>query len=726
MPLVKVSQLSKPQKSVVESVPRGMKYVSGPAGTGKTTTGVRRMLRLLTRDKVFANEILVIAPQQALAAPYHTAARDPKLDAGGRISVHTIGSLSRHVVDLFFPLVAEQVGLPETRPVFLSLETAQYFMARVAHPLIEERGYFDMVSLARSRLYSQMLDNLNKAAVVGFPHTEISERLRAAWGAEKDPAQVTVYTQMQDILDEFRAFCIQHNLLDFSLQVELFRQLWVMPPVRDYLVTKYRHIIVDNIEEDTPITHDMLLSWLPAAESALMIHDTDAGYRRFLGAAPNSAERLAALVQTSRDTFTLTEADSFVTSPELRAFGGELAISLEQPPPFEPDAADPRDALGYDQPHFHTEMVAHVAENIAALVHAQGVPPHEIVVLAPYLSDSLRFTLEQQLVKQNVPMRSHRPSRALRDEPAAAALLTWAQLAHPAWQMPPAPFEITNALAISIEGLDRVRARLATDHLYKNGELLSFDALASGVQERITYTFGEKLEVLHRWLADYAAAPLDEVDLFWQKLFDDVLAKRGFDFQPDADNPDEDKITVAANLIDSARKFRRTMQPVTQQDMPLAQEYVQTVRDGVIAEQYLRAWYLETDEDDESGGRVLLAPAYTFLMSNRPVDYQFWLSVGSTGWWERLYQPLTHPYVLTRDWDWMLEGRVWTDENEYYTRNETLFRLALGLIRRARSGIYLGFSELGERGYEQRGALLGAVVAMMRRLQQQNNNEESA
>ena len=35
-------------------------------------------------------------------------------------------------------------------------------------------------------------------------------------------------------------------------------------------------------------------------------------------------------------------------------------------------------------------------------------------------------------------------------------------------------------------------------------------------------------------------------------------------------------------------------------------------------------------------------------MSNRPVDYQFWLDVGGRGWFERLYQPLTHPYVLSR------------------------------------------------------------------------------
>ena len=51
-----------------------------------------------------------------------------------------------------------------------------------------------------------------------------------------------------------------------------------------------------------------------------------------------------------------------------------------------------------------------------------------------------------------------------------------------------------------------------------------------------------------------------------------------------------------------------------------------------------------------------------------------------------------------------------------------MFRLVLGLVRRCREGVYLGFSELGEQGYEQRGPLLGAIQAMLRRLQ--NEGEE--
>jgi hypothetical protein len=99
-------------------------------------------------------------------------------------------------------------------------------------------------------------------------------------------------------------------------------------------------------------------------------------------------------------------------------------------------------------------------------------------------------------------------------------------------------------------------------------------------------------------------------------------------------------------------------------------------------------------------------------MRNRPVDVQFWLDVGGGGWWERLYQPLTQPYVLSRHWP---RDTIWTDQDEVEARNETLYRLTQGLIRRCRERVYLGLSELGESGREQKGHLLQVIQRVFRR-----------
>ena len=181
-----------------------------------------------------------------------------------------------------------------------------------------------------------------------------------------------------------------------------------------------------------------------------------------------------------------------------------------------------------------------------------------------------------------------------------------------------------------------------------------------------------------------------------------MISQPGFGFHRSFDAGE-----ATAALIESIRKFRWEVGPSLQADgVPLAPEYYQVVRDGLVAAQYVRKWQAHAE------GAVLLAPAHTFLMANRAVEIQFWLDIGSMAWWQRLYQPLTQPYVLSRAWP---AGAVWTDADEVQANQDALYGLCLGLIRRCRGKIYLGLCELGEQGFEQRGPLLNALQQVLRR-----------
>jgi superfamily I DNA/RNA helicase len=300
-------------------------FLEGQAGSGKTTVGVQRMLALLEQG-IPASQILVLVPQRTLAAPYQSALRTATLSPGGQVSIQTVGGLARRSVELFWPLIAAETGFarPDLPPSFLTLETALYYMAYLVRPLLEE-GLFDSVTIERNRIYSQILDNLNKAAIVGFPYTEISQRLRSSW--LEDTAQAHIFEDAQRCANIFREYCLQNNLLDFSLQVEIFCQfLWPLPACRDYLQDLYRHLIYDNIEEDTPVAHDLLYDWLPKFDSALLIYDQDAGYRRFLGADPDSAYNLLDHCD-ERHIFT----DSLTAAPALHSFCAQLGQALDRP-----------------------------------------------------------------------------------------------------------------------------------------------------------------------------------------------------------------------------------------------------------------------------------------------------------------------------------------------------------------------------------------------------------
>lgn len=682
-------------------------FLEGPAGCGKTTAGVERLLHLMAGG-VPGNQILLLLPQRALGAPYYTALQHPGLVAGGMVSVLTASGLAQRMIDLFWPLVVEPAGFSrlDRLPVFLTLETAQYYVAHLVQPLLDE-GLFESVAMDRNRLYSQVLDSLNKSAVVGFSHMQIGERLKSAWVGE--PGQLRIYDDVQTCANLFRSYCLQHNLLDFSLQIEVFfRHLWNDPWVKDYIYSIYQHLIVENLEEDTPVAHDFVAECLPKMESALLIYDHGAGYRSYLGADPESAYRLKELCNLQ-----VTWQDSFISGEGVQLLGDVLSQYINpnrqtRLPDSVLSSTLPVDALDAAMEilpaRFYPEVLDLVVEKIRFLIDEEQAAPDEIVVLAPFLSDALRFSLIDRLNRRGIPSWSHRPSRSLREEPVALCMLTLASLAHPEWGIVPARFDVAYALLQAIEGLDLVRSRLLVDITYriKDGSprLTSFDLIQGDMQERITFLLGDRFERLRSWIAHNQSLG-ESLDTFLSRLFGELISQPGFGLHADFHAGQ-----VAANLIESIQKFRwAASESLVEEGIPIGREYLRMFQDGVIAATYLSAW--QTQPADS----VLLAPAYTFLMSNRPARYQFWLDAGSTGWSERLDQPLTHPYVLNRNWE---SGRKWTDYDEVQVNQLILDRLVTGLLRRCREKVFLGLSDLGEQGYEQRGPLLQAVQRVRR------------
>jgi hypothetical protein len=692
-----MTNLNLPQRRIVESPLDRKLFVSGPAGSGKTVAGVERMRTLLAQG-VPGETILMLTPQRSLQEPYLDLLYSPERSAGGEATPATIGGLARRMCDLFWSLAAEAAGFarPDQPPIFLTLETAQYYMAHLVRPLLDE-GFFESVTIDRNRLYSQIIDNLNKAAVIGFPHTEIGSRLDASYFG--DPAQRRIYADAQECANRFRRYCLDHNLLDFSLQLEIFANvLWKQDIVRNYLTRAYRHLIYDNVEEDGPRAHDILREWLPDFDSALLLYDEGGGFRYFLGADVHTGWALREVCDEH-----IRLQGSFVMSDEVAGLDKSLARAML--PNLESNLDDRSvggDALTVIPSRFYPELLDAVVDEIEHLISVSGVPASEIVVLAPYLSDALRFSIANRLEVRNIAWRSHRPSRSLRDEPASQAMITLAALAHPHWHIRPPKFDVAYALMQSIDGLDLVRAQLLTEIVYRPRDLglSTFDQIKPDMQERVTFSVGNRYSLLRDWILIYRESDSLPLDHFFRKLFGEVLSQPGFGY-----HRNHDSVRVAASLVESVKKFRISLDLTGFGNLPgLGREYIQMLQDGVIAASYLEGW------QSEEKNAVLVAPAHTFLLMNRPAAFQFWLDAGSSGWYERLSQPLTHPYVLSRGWE---AGRPWTDADDVRYGREALARLVSGLLHRCRRRIYVCLSELGESGFEQRGDLLRACQKVL-------------
>ncbi len=673
-------------------------FIEGPAGTGKTTFAIRHIRRLLDQGAQPEN-VLVLVPQRTLGQPYQMAFVDSDWPQGGLADIVTLGGLARRGLETFWPLISGKAGFadPAQEPRFLTIETAQYYMAEFVNQA-HKTGVFDSISITPFSIMRQTLDNLSKAANNGFSLDEIESRLVAAWG-DRHSSRPPVYRASVDLARQFREHCLQNSLLDFSLQIELFMKVLLREPLyKEYSSTRRLHLVADNLEESSPIVADFIRWLWDDLETALLLYDTDAGYRIFLGADPAGMVSLSELCEDVR-----VLVDPVSTPPVMAALAAEFDHLLSDHPLPETLPANPLEGFGFESHKFYPQMIDAVVDQISALVD-DGVPPREIVVLAPLLSDSLRFALTTRLDERGIAAVSHRPSRAVRDEPAARATLTLMALAHPEWEYRPPVMDVSDALWQVIDDLDPVRAWLLAQIVYSQGrsELGSFDAIRPPVQERITYRAGEKYERLRLWLSDYQSAERLPPDHFLSRLFGEVLAQPGYGFHTHLEAG-----RLVAELVESARKFRQTLYPDGVENWgDVSHSYFDLVQAGLLAALYVSSWR------DEERDAVFLAPAYTFLMRNRWVDYQFWLDAGSAHWWERLEQPLTHPYVLSRGYP---ADQIWTDDMEFDSRQSALRRLALGLIRRCRQKIHISICDLSEQGYEQRGIMLRVVQQIIQR-----------
>ncbi len=669
-------------------------FLEGPFKSGKTSTGAA-FLRKTAEDSSPSRQILVLTPQRSLSNPYRACTRDPNFSSGVLPTITTFTGLSRQFIRLYFPQIAGSYGFqkPYQQPVFLSMETAQYFMRQICAPLLEKR-YFLEIRIDQARLFSQILDTMNKAALVGYPLQETAMRLNEAWSG--DSIREKHYEQAQECALAFRNYCLKNNLLDFSLQVEIFRSCMAKEKeLKNTFFAPFQYLIADNLEEDVPVLHDLILSLSANIPSMLLIKDDQAGFRSFLGADPTSADRLKSICQQE-----IKFTEQFDIPGNMQAFNTSLTnCILRDNTSNLPVSAMQAYTLCTVQ--FYPEMIADICQTIHELILQKQAEPGEIAVLSPFLPDSLKFSLAQKLQELDIPFLTSRPSRTLEEEPITRAVLTFAKAAHPQWELLITVEELRHAIMTLIPGCDVIRAALlAKNTLKEKCTLDHYYNIPEFTRDRITNVIGVQFDTLLKWIEEYKNKESVPLDIFLSIFFGERISQPGFVLHKNIDNA-----ALLTSLIQSVRDFRRLFADLAEgQQQDVSKMYIETLQAGLLPSAY--------PLPPEEINAVIVSPAFTFLMRNRSVKYQFWLDIGNIGWWERLDQPLTHPYVLSRNW---VREKHWTDADEFQTNQSTLARLVRGLLNRCEGHVYLYAAGLNQAGINQSSPLLSGMQLFLKR-----------
>lgn len=698
-----------PQQKAAAELPADAKvFLYGANGCGKTAAGVERVRYLLDHAEPFP-EVIVFSPSRTLARPY----ADAVSESGLRAKVTTYNGFIQHSLELFWPMIAEKTAfaLPEKKPHFLTIETAQVLMYKTVREKMDE-GYFGALTSSAGRIFNQVMISMRKCAGAEIPYETYAARMRQSWGG--DSGLLSVFDQAQECGMIFRDICLQHNLLDYALQVETFNNyLLPLEAYRDWLKAKQIHFIYDNVEEDVPAAHHLAKELIRLSRSAFVIQDSGGGHRSFLGCDPISAETLRTCCDTVIGFDQSVTCSSYVTS---------LKTAIRNPKLSNRELGDsPRRAFTIHTAYQYPDMVKQAVTEVADLVHVKGVDPSDIVILAPLVSDVLYASMERELREQNIRVYLHRPSRPLINEQITGSMITLCALVHPYHGIEVRMLDIVRMMQTLIPALDPMRGHLLVGKAFvpdKEWEgwydLKRVEDMPESVQKRIPSGVAEAYGILRSWiLQSRAAAKAETPDQLICRFFREIMIRDGF-------TCNEEVNLGVKKIIESAGNFRRLLDDLAEMpnsedpSLPSWDEFFRMVGIGMVSANYYEEWFAQPKDS------VLISLTSAYLSMDRPAKYQIWLNAGSPRWWERFYGQLTNDAVLSTQW---AGDEKWTAVQVMQANDLHMKQQICGLLDRCGMRISLFSSELSESGQNQKSNLLYLFSTLDRRFSKDKPTE---
>ncbi|MEM9775901.1 MAG: hypothetical protein AAF902_15095 [Chloroflexota bacterium] len=552
-----------------------------------------------------------------------------------------------------------------------------------------------------------MLDNMVRAAFNGLTVEDAIEKQLVSWGA--DPEHRRQLKDAEQAALQFRGRCFANSLIDTALIIDIFNRFIVNDPqLYAAQIGRYRHLLIDNVEEQTPVGVEFVRKLLAPGspiETAVVAQDDGGGYKRFLSASPQLAKGLDTAADVSvRLTQNFNEADNvYQIAHQVNHF-----LLGTQPNGAEEQIRD--SIVGHLHTRYRRQMLSQVGPVIKQMMAAENLEPSDFAIILPYMDGALRFKLTQSLNQSGLPYQINRRRESPREVPQVRAWLTWLLLAND-WRdntvdsdrfglIKPSTHDIAEALSLSIQGLDAVRARMLADALYdQNAGIFNDRSLLTNQQiERMGEHHLDAVDTLVSWLnahGNRSDNPLSP-DFFFYGLFSEVLSHPPFQNRADTGLAE-----VCDWLIQMASRFRQAGDRVidgSSESVGLA--LVQGIYSGLVTANPPAVG----DPPDPDG--VFISTIQTYLLEERPVPVQIWLETSATGWWDLPRQPLSNGFVLDPRWS---INQTWTLEDDVRIRNEQLSRIVVGLCSRCSKGIFIATSDLDRRGARQDGPLFKAI-----------------
>lgn len=648
------------------------KIYQGPTGSGKTTMLLNQYMEI--GKKTGTDKCLVFVKNASSVGNWREKITLKKM---GLLNIYTyFGFVRKEIID-YWPWIEEKLtgGYTSIDPTFMNVETSHYLMSKYVDKNRKYKEVFDYINATSPQIAVQLIDNLNQAAMNNLSFEQLKERLQS-WAAD-DTEKIMVLNEAIDIMKNFRNFCIDNRIIDYSLMVDLYNKyLLNNKKYLQYLKDYYNYLFVDDLEKTVPAAQKLLLYMLKNTTKAFMSFNPEEVINKFFGGNAELARNIF---------FPLCKVVKLEESYTSSVAARKLANSIYQTVWKSKPLVDHGFIKGEIDTELRGDMLLKTAARIVELLD-QGVRPDQIALIAPVVDKVMEFTLKRYFTKRGYSFINMTRSKRLVDVPFSQALITLTLLGNPEWNTQITYSSLQQTLSLVIK-LDAIRSAVLTDEIFRNNMVLP-DLDDIDIRSRIGFDNSTKYDYLKGWLEEKKKQNL-ELENYFQVVFGQLLAPL---------SPSQEDLLACRQMIDSVTKFKKVIKNFKDiEEEEIGKHFIDMIYNGTLA-----AEILYNHPEDEK--KIVLSTPYKFLFSPdiSEVKYLFWLDVSSENWLRSIAKELTNPYIFSPQWK---KRKKWNDDIDQNLRKEQLIANLQSILSKCTDGIYLVDSYLNSRGFEQEGQL---------------------
>ncbi|MGM0419465.1 MAG: UvrD-helicase domain-containing protein [Bacillota bacterium] len=647
------------------------KIYNGTTGTGKTTK-LKEIYHELARTNP-TDEILVLV-QNALSV--REWKNSLKISSAGPLNIYTFFGLAQQEVKTYWPLLVEKADAP-LEPFFMNIETAHYLMTRIVEKRREKKDYFKNLNSTSNNIAVQLIDNLNQAALNMLSLGELKNRL-LDWAAD-DKEMKQIFQEAVRLMQQFRQSCRQYSVIDYSLLVKMYLNLFEEPDYIQAGKTAYKYILVDDLEMSPPASQELIELLDTNAETSYLTYNPEGKINRFFGGNPKLAQKK---FFSGAEIEELTY--SYSASLDAIEIGEKLKREINRSQQFKQLSLNSNYIKGRINTEFRGDMLLKVADEVNILIDS-GVAPEEVAIIAPHIDKVVEFTFSDAFKPKGYNIYNLLRSKRLIDIPYSQALLSLACLNYKEWQVKPALTSLQQSFVLLLD-LDPVRGAYFAEKTIKNDYNLP-DPADKGLRQRLGFKKQEEYQRLYSWLNQKSGENLPAAHYF-QLIFAELLAPL---------TPDDEEIFACRQIITSYLRFEEVMHAYQITDSSrIGRYFINMINKGILAGEVLK------EPGHKIENKVILSTPYKFLTSPdvKAVEFLFLLDIGSTFWMSGITKELLNPYLLSPQWQ---DKSQWNDRIDRSLKKDQLLDYILSLLKKTKSGLYLAGSLFDSRGVEQDG-----------------------